>query len=263
MSGRVAGKVALITGAARGIGQAQAQRLAEEGADVIAFDVAPLHDTEELVSAYGQRIIAAQVDVTDLGALETAARSAVDELGRLDIVSATAGHVVGLGPAWELTEVDVERTFAVNVFGMWKTIKATVPHVIAAGDGGSIILMSSISGRVGMPGAAHYTATKHAVVGFMRALTKELGPLGIRVNTVNPTNIDTEMFQREVVRRFILPGHPNPTREDVAAVVTPGHALSIPWVDPVDVANAVLWLASDESRYVTGSTFAVDAGAIG
>lgn len=261
--GRVAGKVALITGAARGIGQAQAQRLAEEGADIIALDIGPLEDTEHLVEELGRRIIAAKVDVTDLGALQTVVASAVGSLGRLDIVSASAGHIVGLGPTWELSEDDVQRTFAVNVLGVWKTIKATVPHVIAGGDGGSIILMSSISGRVGMPGAGHYTATKHAVVGFMRSLTKELGPLGIRVNTVNPTNIDTEMFNREEVWRFILPDHPGPTRDDIAPVVAGAHALPIPWVEPLDVANAVLWLASDESRYVTGATLAVDAGAIG
>jgi (+)-trans-carveol dehydrogenase len=260
-AGRVAGKVALITGAARGIGQAQAGRLAEEGADIIAFDVAPLDETEALVTSHGRRIVAACVDVTDGVALAAATADGVAELGRLDIVSACAGHVVGLGPLWELSEDEFEQTFDVNVKGVWLTLRAAVPTMIEAGNGGSVIIMSSISGVAGMPGASHYTATKHAVVGLMRALAKEVGSMGIRVNTVNPTNIDTEMFNREAVWRFILPDHPSPGREDVAAVVTPAHALPIPWVDPLDVANAVLWLASDESRYVTGATFAVDAGA--
>ena len=270
--GRVSGKVALVTGAARGIGRAQAVRLAEDGADIVAFDIccpvetviippateADLEQTVRAVEQTGARIITATVDVRDGAALREATDAAVNEFGALDVVCATAG-ITSSAPGLQLTEEQWQTMLDVNLTGVWQTCKATAPHLIARGSG-SMILTSSIAGLVGLVGVAHYTAAKHGVVGLMRSLAKELAPHGVRVNSVHPTNVDTPMIQNDMVRRSFRPDRENPTREEFAEAAKTMNMLPIPWVEPVDIANASLFLASDEARYITAITLPVDAG---
>ncbi|MFI5714290.1 mycofactocin-coupled SDR family oxidoreductase [Nocardia sp. NPDC051750] len=270
--GRVSGKVALVTGAARGIGRAQAIRLAEEGADIVAFDICgpvdtviippatpdDLEQTVRAVEKTGAKIVSAIVDVRDGAAMREATDAAVNELGGVDVVCATAG-ITSSAPALQLTEEQWRTMLDVNLTGVWQTCKATAPHLIARGSG-SMVLTSSIAGLRGLVGVAHYTAAKHGVVGLMRSLAQELAPHGIRVNSVHPTNVDTPMIQNDMVRRSFRPDREHPTREEFAEAARTMNMLAIPWVEPVDIANAALFLASDEARYITAVTLPVDAG---
>jgi SDR family mycofactocin-dependent oxidoreductase len=273
MTGRLDGKVALITGAARGIGRAQAVRFAQEGADVIALDVCgpvdtvlippatpeDLAETARLVAAAGRRAVTDIVDVRDADGLGAAADRGVERFGGLDIVCATAG-ITSRGVATDMSEQVWQTMLDVNLTGVWRTCKVAVPHLIARGSG-SVILVSSIAGLRGLVGVAHYTAAKHGVVGLMRSLANELAPHGIRVNTVHPTNVDTPMIQNDVVSSAFRPDLDRPpTRAEFAEAARSMNMLDVPWVEPVDVANASLFLASEEARYVTASTLTVDAG---
>jgi SDR family mycofactocin-dependent oxidoreductase len=272
MGDRLTGKVALITGAARGIGRAQAVRFAQEGADIIALDIcgpvdtvvvppatpADLDETARQVIAAGGRIIEEIVDVRDTNAVQAATDRGVDRLGGLDIVCATAG-VTSRALTVDFTENVWQTMLDVNLTGVWATCRATAPHLIARGAG-SMILTSSIAGLKGLVGVAHYTAAKHGVVGLMRSLAKELAPHNVRVNTVHPTNVDTPMIQNDHVRGAFRPDLETVTREQFAEAACSMNMLAIPWVEPVDVANACLFLASDEARYITSITLPVDAG---
>jgi SDR family mycofactocin-dependent oxidoreductase len=273
--GRVEGRVALITGAARGQGRSHALRLAEEGADIIAVDLcgqldsvpyamatpADLAETAKRVEDLDRRILTMQADVRDLGQLQSAVADGVAELGRLDIVVANAG-IASFAPMWEISEDTWQEMIDVNLTGVWKTIKATVPQLINQGHGGSIILTSSIAGLIAFPNLGHYTAAKHGVTGLMRTLALELAPHGIRVNSVHPTTVDTDMVNNEAIYSLFLGGMQGATRADAQAGFVALNAIPIPWVDPVDISNAVLYLASDEARYVTGNTHVIDAGAM-
>jgi len=272
MSDRLRGKVAMITRAARGIGRAQAVRFAQEGADIIALDIcgavdtvvvppaapADLDETVRLVTEAGARIVSEIVDVRDLCHLQAATDRGAERLGGLDVVCATAG-ITSKGMAADLDQNTWQTMLDVNLSGVWRTCRATAPHLIERG-GGSIILTSSIAGLRGLVGVAHYTAAKHGVVGLMRSLANELAPHNIRVNSVHPTNVDTPMIQNDVVRRAFCPDLDRPNREQFAAAASTMNMLAIPWVEPVDVANACLFLASDEARYITAVTLPVDAG---
>ena len=274
--GRVEGKVAFITGAARGQGRSHAIRLAQEGADIIAIDVcedapgvpyagateADLAETVRQVEALDRRIVATKADVRDFGALKAAVDEGVAQLGRLDIVSANAG--IGASPslAEELSEDIWTDMLNVNLSGVWRTAKAAIPHLKAGGRGGSIILTSSAAGLMTYPNIAHYVSAKHGVVGLMRTLALELAPFMIRVNSIYPTTVDTDMVQNEAAYRLFRPDLENPTREDFAVAAQTLNALPIPWVETIDISNAVLFLASDEARYITGVTLPVDAGAV-
>jgi SDR family mycofactocin-dependent oxidoreductase len=274
MTVRLAGKVALITGAARGIGRAQAVRFAQEGADIIALDICEsvetvlvppsspedLDETARLVRDVGGRIVTGVVDVRDADELQGAADRGVAEFGGLDIVCATAG-ITSRGLATELSETVWQTMLDVNLSGVWRTCKVTAPHLIARGSG-SIILVSSLAGLRGLLGVAHYTAAKHGVVGLMRSLANELAPHGVRVNSVHPTNVDTPLIQNAAVASAFRPDlDRKPTREEFAEAARSMNMLDIPWVEPIDVANACLFLASDEARYITAVTLPVDAGA--
>ncbi|WP_341267895.1 mycofactocin-coupled SDR family oxidoreductase [Gordonia malaquae] len=273
MSGRLEGKVALITGAARGIGRAQAVRFAQEGADVIGIDLCGPVDTvsiphatrEDLaataaaVRAEGRRFVEDVVDVRDGAALRAAVDAGVAELGGLDTVCATAG-ITSRGMTSEMTEDQWRTMIDVNLTGVWQTTKAAVPHLITRGSG-SITLISSIAGLRGLYGVGHYVAAKHGVVGLMRSLAQETAEYGIRVNTVHPTNVNTPMIRNDVVARGFRPDlDRSPTEEEFAASARTMNMLDIPWIEPVDVANACLFLASDEARYITAVTLPVDAG---
>jgi (+)-trans-carveol dehydrogenase len=273
MPGRVAGKVAFITGAARGQGRSHAIRLAQEGADIIAVDVcedvetvpyggateADLAETVKEVEALDRRIVAQKADVRDYAGLKKALDDGVAQLGRLDIVSANAG-IFSTAPTAELTEEQWGQMIDINLSGVWRTCKAAIPHLIEGGRGGSITITSSGAGLKGFPNFAHYVSAKHGVVGLMRTLALELAPHSIRVNSIHPTNVDTDMIQNEAIYRLFVPGSENPTRDEFTAVSQSMQALPIPWVEPVDISNALLFLASDEARYITGITFPVDAG---
>jgi SDR family mycofactocin-dependent oxidoreductase len=255
-------KVVVVTGAARGTGRTHCARFADEGADVIALDVPAaadeLRDTAREVEIRGRRCATGLADVSDLEALMTAIDTGVAELGRLDIVVANAGiHIPGV-PSWELDPQVWQRTIDINLTGVWHTVKAGVPHI---GDqGGSVVIISSTNGIRGTANTAHYTASKHAVVGLARTLANELGPRGIRVNTIHPGPVATPMVLNEEMFRRLRPDLDNPTAADAAEVLMARNLLPVPWVETVDVANAVVFLASDEARYITGTQLVVDAG---
>jgi len=270
--GRVEGKVAFITGAARGQGRAHAVRLAQEGADIIAIDVedqvetsfvptasaADMAETVKLVEDLDRRILARTADVRDLAAMQAVVDEGVAEFGGLDIVCANAG-IASLGAVWELPEHQWQEMIDINLTGVWKTAKVAIPAMIEQGRGGSIILTSSVAGVVALPNLGHYVAAKHGVVGLMRSLAVELAPHAIRCNTVHPGTIDTPIVAHQAMYE-LLTGTPGADREYAAQNVMAINALKIPWLEAVDISNAVLYFASDESRYVTGNTHVVDAG---
>ncbi len=276
MTDSLAGRVALVTGAARGQGRSHAIELAREGADVIAVDIAhdlpelglgyPLATADELaataaeVEKIGRRVITAEVDVRDSQALSAALDSAVAEFGRLDIVAANAGIGSNSVPAHEITDDDWDQMLSINLTSVWKTCKAAVPHLVAGGRGGSMILTSSMAGLRGYRGIASYTAAKHGVVGLMRVLAAELGGQSIRVNSIHPTQVDTLMIKNDATYKIFCPDKENPTVEDFTPVSAAMHALPVPWADPRDISRAVVFLASDDSRLITGVTLPIDAG---
>src|ERR1700742_4226435 len=280
MTGRVEGKVAFITGAARGQGRSHAVRLAQEGADIIAVDICkPIRDgvvdtaipastpedlaeTADLVKGHNRRIFTAEVDVRDYDALKAAVDNGVEQLGRLDIIVANAGIGNGGETLDKTSEEDWTEMIDINLAGVWKTVKAGVPHLIAGGRGGSIILTSSVGGLKAYPHTGHYVAAKHGVVGLMRAFAVELGAQNIRVNSVHPTNVNTPMFMNEGTMKLFRPDLENPGPDDLAVAAMFMHVLPVGWVEPVDISNAVLFLASDESRYITGLPMTVDAGSM-
>ncbi|OAN38578.1 mycofactocin-coupled SDR family oxidoreductase [Mycolicibacterium iranicum] len=274
MAGRVEGKVAFITGAARGQGRAHAVRMAQEGADIIAVDICKqidsvliplstpedLAETADLVKNAGGRIHTAEVDVRDYDALKAAVDAGVEEFGKLDIIVANAGIGNGGQTLDKTGEPDWDDMIAVNLSGVWKTVKAGVPHIIAGGKGGSIILTSSVGGLKAYPHTGHYVAAKHGVVGLMRTFAVELGAQNIRVNSVHPTNVNTPLFMNEPTMKLFRPDLENPGPDDMKVIGQLMHTLPIGWVEPEDIANAVLFLASDEARFITGVTLPVDGG---
>lgn len=270
---RLDGKVAFITGAARGQGRSHAVRLAEEGADIIAIDIcqtipaapgpgptpAELDVTIEAVEALGRRILAAQLDVRDLEAMTGFVAKSVGELGRLDIVLANAG-IAGTAPTLEMDEQVWQTMMDINLTGVWKSLKASVPHIIAGGRGGSVVITSSLAAVTANEHTAHYSAAKSGLVGLMRVLAKELAPHRIRVNTVHPTTVGTEMILNESTYRHFRPDLDHPTRDDFEETARTLNRIPIPYLEAADVTNVVLFLVSDEGRYVTGSQQLLDAG---
>jgi len=267
--GRMDGKVALITGAARGQGRSHALRLAEEGAEIIAVDICDhidsvpfsmgtgddLAETAKLVENLDRRIVTCVADVRDSAQMAAALQQGLAEFGRIDVVCANAG-ILSFGPAWELTDEQWQDMIDINLTGVWHTIKAVVPTLIAQGTGGSIILTSSVAGLKGFGYVGAYSAAKHGVVGLMRTLVNEVSAYNIRVNCVNPTTVDTDMIQNQAAYGYFQVDN----REDFDAVFRTFHTLPVPWIEKRDVSAAVLYLASDDSRYVTGLTLYVDAG---
>jgi SDR family mycofactocin-dependent oxidoreductase len=263
--GRVEGKVAFITGAARGQGRSHAVALAAEGADIVAVDLcgpvgftsypgstrSDLEETVRLVEGHGRRILATEADVRDLAALEEAARRGVDALGRLDVVVANAG--MGSIHRWDRVTPEIwQNTIDVNLTGVWNTVMATAHHVIGSG-GGSIILVSSAGGLKAMPFMVPYTASKFAVTGLAKAFAKELADDGVRVNSLHPGGVDTVMASGESDAGELFAAHPR-------LAGSFANVLPVGLLPAEAISQAVLYLASDESRYVTASAFVVDAG---
>ncbi|WP_455901210.1 mycofactocin-coupled SDR family oxidoreductase [Rhodococcus gordoniae] len=258
------GKTVLITGAGGGLGRACATRLAEEGADIVALDLPggrtepALAETARLVRATGRRIVTGTADVRDFDAVVAAVRSGVSELGPLDVVVANAGISDNPGPSWEIDDEIWNRSIDVNLTGTWHTVKAGVAELDPAG--GSVIIVSSTAAIKPVPGASHYSAAKHAVTGLAKTLANELGSRTIRVNTVHPGAAATPMTLNPATFARLRPDLDAPTADDAAEVLSRKTVLRVPWIEPVDVSNAVLFLASDESRYVTGLQMIVDGG---
>jgi len=276
MAGRVEGKVAFVSGAARGQGRSHAVRLAQEGADIIAIDIcepidnvvyppstpADLAETADLIKGHNRRVVTAQVDVRDYAALKSAVESGVEQLGRLDIIVANAGIGNGGNKLHKIRENIWQDMIDINLTGVWKTVKAGVPHLIDGGRGGSIVLTGSVGAMKALAHTGHYVAAKHGVVGLMRAFAVELGQHKIRVNSLHPTQVNTPMTMNDVTFRLFRPDLENPGPEDFAPFSQMMHTLPVPWVEAADISNAVLFFASDESRYVTGVSLPVDAGSL-
>jgi SDR family mycofactocin-dependent oxidoreductase len=278
--GRVAGKVALITGAARGQGRSHAVTLAREGADIIAVDIcgpvesvtgyppatpADLAETARLVEAADRRVVTRQVDVRDRSALKTAVDEGVAELGRLDIVVANAGVVAPAADAPLMSFID---TIAVNLGGVVNCVGAALPHLTS---GASIIAIGSFAALVGNaraanpdagPGLVGYTHAKRAVARFVHDLAFQLGPHGIRANAIHPGNVETNMLLNDDLYRVFRPDLESPTRADAEGVIRGMHRLPVTYIQPSDISDAVLFLASEESRWVTGMQLKVEAGGL-
>lgn len=253
-------RVALVTGAAAGIGRSVALRLAADGVAIIAVDIADQNELVTEIEGAGGRVHACHGDLTDLASLQAAVASGVEAFGRLDVVCAVAGIFEGFGATWELDEATFQRVVDIDLTGTWRTVKAAVPAMIEAGNGGSIVLVSSVAGLHGMGFTAAYTAAKHGVVGLVRTLVNEVSKHAIRVNSVHPTMVDTGMVQNDDVYAAFMPTIADPSRETFEAQSRRMHPMRVPWVEPIDVAEAIVWLSSAEARYVTGVQLPVDAG---
>ncbi|MFF0816894.1 mycofactocin-coupled SDR family oxidoreductase [Rhodococcus sp. NPDC003318] len=270
---RLDGKVAFITGAARGQGRAHAVRLAQGGADIVAVDLCrqqsalnysqgtpeDLEETVRLVEKEGRRIIARAADVRDLSSLEAVVDEALTDFGRIDILVSNAG-ISNQGQVVGLTDRQWSDILDTNLVGAWHACRAVLPSMIERGQGGSVVFVSSTVGLRGAPGQSHYAASKHGLQGLMLSLANEVGQHNIRVNSVNPGAVNTEMAVNESLLKMFLPDVENPTPEDAADLFSALTLLPIPWVEPEDVSNAVAWLVSDEARFVHGVAIPVDGG---
>lgn len=274
MAGKLEGKVAFITGAARGQGRSHALTLAREGADIIATDVSQqietvpyptataddLAETVRQVEALDRRIIAAEADVRDYSATKAVVDRGVAELGRLDIVLANAGISTPTPSSLDMDEEMWDTMIDINLTGVWKSLKASVPHIIEGGNGGSVVITSSLAAIYANAGTGHYSAAKAGLVMLAKVLAKELAPNSIRVNTVHPTTVATDMILNDATYRLFRPDLENPTREDFEEAARQLNHLPVAAMEPKDISNAILYLVSDDGRYVTGTTHTVDAG---
>ena len=275
--GRVEGKVAFVTGAARGQGRSHAVRLAEEGADIIAVDLChdidsigypmaraeDLEETVNLVEKTGRGVVAAQADVRDSGQLQGALERGIAEFGKLDIVVAQAGVAGMFGDpplqAWR----DVIET---NLIGTINAIHVSLPHlkegatIIATGSTAALMDVAKKDNPGADPGGIAYITSKRLLSHFVHDLSTELAPRGIRANVIHPTNCNTDMLQSGPMYRAFRPDLEHPTRADSEPLFSVQQAMPINYIEPEDISNAVLWLASDEARYVTGMQLRVDAG---
>jgi SDR family mycofactocin-dependent oxidoreductase len=277
MTGRLEGKVAFITGAGRGQGRSHAIRLAEEGADIIAVDICrqiesnlyplatpeDLEETAKAVENANRRIIARQADVRDRDALKAVLEEGIREFGQLDVVVANAGIMpMGIGNPMDFVDVT-----DVDLIGVMNTVAASIPHLP---DGASIVVTGSTAGLMSGTteggsmgsGGSGYSWSKRTLVGYVEQMALALAPRMIRVNAIHPTNCNTHLIHNKELYQVFRPDLENPTREDVIPAFTHFQAMPIPYVEPVDISNAVLFFACDESRYVTGQQLRVDAGSL-
>lgn len=275
--GPLDGRVAFITGAARGQGRAHAVRLAADGADIIAIDIcAPVSDsitypaatsedlaeTVRAVESTGRKVLAREVDIRDLSALQQVVADGVEQFGRLDILVANAG-VLSWGRLWEMSEEQWHTVIDVNLNGTWKTIRAALPAMIEAGNGGSVIIVSSSAGLKATPGNGHYSASKHGLTALTNGLALEAGEFGIRVNSIHPYSIDTPMVERDAMME-VFGKHPSFLHSFAPMPLHPvnheGKKGLQEFMSPDEVADVVAWLAGDGSATLSGSQIAVDRG---
>ena len=277
-AGALAGRVALVTGAARGQGRAYAVRLARDGADLILGDICgpvspsipyesatpdDLAETVRLVRAEGVSVYSATVDIRDDAALRRLVADGLERFGRLDVVVANAG-VLSWGRLWELSDEQWNTVIDVNLTGTWRTLRAVIPAMIDAGNGGSIIIVSSASGVKATPGNGHYSASKHGLTALTNTLALELGEYGIRVNSINPYSIATPMIQNQAMLG-VLSAHPSYLNAYAPMPYQPvvgGEAKRSDFMSPEEAAEVVAWLAGDNSGVVSGSQILVDRGVL-
>jgi (+)-trans-carveol dehydrogenase len=272
---RFEGKVVLVSGVARGQGRNHAVRFAREGAHVIGYDLchdlehAPypmsteddLAETVRRVEAAGGAMHAEVADVRDYGAVKRVTRAGVERFGRLDVICANAGTYSPL-PVQFVAPESWDETVDINLTGVFHTVKAGLRTMIEQNEGGAVVITSSTAGLKGFYGAPAYNAAKHGVVGLMRSLALELAPNMIRVNSVHPTSVYTPMIINDVFPKLVRMDLEDPGEDEAAEFLRTMQPMDVPWIEADDVSNAVLFLASDEARYITGSTIAVDAGAL-
>jgi SDR family mycofactocin-dependent oxidoreductase len=269
------GRVAFITGAARGQGRAHAVALAREGADIVASDHfggldgvryplpdrSDLEQTVKLVEAEGQRCLSGEADVRDLDALEALVARATNEFGRIDIALANAGIATTAGqPVYETTAETWRQVVDINLTGVFNTIRAVGPGMIERGYG-RIIATSSMMGRTGAPNLAGYASAKWGVIGLVKCAAHDFAPHGVTVNAIAPGNVDTPMIQNEAVRKLMRPDLEHPTRDDAAQAFQRLHVIPTPWVAPEEISRAVLYLADEASSGISGTVLSIDAGA--
>jgi len=272
--GRLANKVALISGVARGQGRSHAQRLAAEGVSIIGFDglctydTVPykqatqqdLDETVRLIEAAGGRIYAGRADVRDRAEIERIISAGVAEIGPIDIVVANAGIGINSRPFWEVSQAEWDDVVGVCLTGVWHTVSAAVPSMIAAGQGGSVIMTSSAAAIKAAPQLSPYIAAKTGVIGMMRSMANDLAPYRIRINCVAPTAVPTDFVLNDRLYQIFSPDSPEPNLEDAKKVMRSMHPLGEPWIETQDISAAVAYLASDEARYITGIVLPVDLG---
>lgn len=270
--GRLDGKVAVITGGARGQGRAHAIRLAEEGAQILITDIAEqlesvgypmateedVAETVRLVEELDQRCVSIKADARSEADCKAMADLAMSEFGKIDILSVNHG-IATYGGITETTDSQWDEMVDVNLKGVWQSVKACVPHMIEAGNGGAITLTASVAGLKAYYGTTAYGAAKHGVIGLMKVMAAELGPHMIRVNSICPCTVDTPMVDNEQTIGLFTGGAPG-SMEDVKFPSQAMNLMPLPWVEARDISNALLWLSSDEARYVTGLAVPVDLG---
>jgi SDR family mycofactocin-dependent oxidoreductase len=273
--GKLEGQVALVTGAARGQGRQHALRLAQEGADIIAVDIcaqidtvpyalatpADLAETVRMVESCGRRILPYEVDVRDRPGLRAAVGDAVEELGRLDVVIANAG-VASYASVLDMPDDMWDDMIAVNLTGVWNTLSASLPSIVAGGRGGSIVLTSSTAALRQRANTVHYAAAKAALLSMIKSVGLEMAPNFIRVNAVVLGAVRTPMIVNDQLKSIFIPGKTDVTDAEMEQALAATHPMPVGWAEPDDVSDAVVFLASDDSRYVTGTAIAVDAGTL-
>lgn len=265
--GRLTGKVAVVTGAARGQGRSHAVTLASEGADVVVCDVPgeiktveyamgsaeELAETVRLVERHDRRCLAVRADLRDTAAVRTVADRAMAEFGRIDTLVCNAGVMSAADSTWELTDDQWADMLDVNLTAVWKVCRAVVPHIIAGGRGGAVTITGSTGGLRAVAGCTHYNAAKWGCIALMKTLAWELAPEGIRVNVVHPTGVNTEMSNNEWFGRWL-------TEHDALAEPMRGNRMPTDVVQPEDVSKLIAFLVSDDARFITGVEHRVDAG---
>lgn len=270
--GRFDGKIVMITGGARGQGRSHAISFAREGADIVTCDIVhdvgsvpyplarpeDLAETGRLVEELDRRCITVEADVRQADDISTVVQAGLAEFGKIDILIANAG-IVNFSPVWEISDDAWHDMIDINLSGVFKTVRAVVPHMIERGTG-RVIATSSMGGKTGNPNLGHYVASKWGVIGLVKTLALELAEKGITVNAVCPSNVSSPMIHNEAVYKLFRPDLENPTTEDVSPVFAAGNRIPVPWVDPSYVSRAMMYLASDDAMYITGSTLDVGCG---
>lgn len=270
--GEFSGRVAIITGAARGMGRSHALALAEVGADVVVTDIGRqiasvpyamsagerLAETAALVEKFGVRSEAIEADVRDREAMQVVVDRTLEEFGRLDVVVANAG-ICGFGPMPSLTQAEWDDMVAVNLTGVFNTFRAAVPPMVEAGYG-RLVAISSGAGKMGTPNLSHYAATKWGVIGFVKSVALEVATSGVTANVVCPATVDTPMVHNDALYGLFAPDIESPTRDAVRSRYQVMNPMGVAWLDPAEISNAVLFLASERSGFISGETVEISAG---